>query len=72
KPINVSPNLLELTASLIIFLLFEHSVEGYLLLCADPFSMAYLLLFADMFLKDYLLSRLRLRESLEGLDSESK
>ncbi|KAF6170615.1 hypothetical protein GIB67_020177 [Kingdonia uniflora] len=72
RPINASSNPLELTASLITLRLFERSVEGYLLLCADPFSKVYLLLCVDPFSKVYLLSRLRLQEFLEGLDSESK
>ncbi|KAF6172031.1 hypothetical protein GIB67_029449 [Kingdonia uniflora] len=58
RPINVLSNPFQLTASLIALLLIKRSVEGYLLLCADPFS------------KVYLLSRLRLQEFLEGLDSE--
>ncbi|KAF6170968.1 hypothetical protein GIB67_014785 [Kingdonia uniflora] len=58
RPINAPSNPFELTTSLITLLLFERSVEGYLLLCADPFS------------KVYLLSRLRLQEFLEGIDSE--
>ncbi|KAF6156273.1 hypothetical protein GIB67_008043, partial [Kingdonia uniflora] len=72
RPINASSNPFELTASLITLLLFKCSVEGYQLLCADPFSKVYLLLYADLFLKVYLLSRLRLQEFLVGLDSESK
>ncbi|KAF6150611.1 hypothetical protein GIB67_022223, partial [Kingdonia uniflora] len=69
RPINAPPNPFELTASLITLLLFERSIEGYLLLCDDPFSKVYLLLSVDPFAKVYLLSRLRLHEFLEGLDS---
>ncbi|KAF6145160.1 hypothetical protein GIB67_020351 [Kingdonia uniflora] len=53
--INVPSNPFELTASLITLLLFERSVEGYLLLCVDPFSKVYLLLCTDPFSKVYLL-----------------
>ncbi|KAF6142515.1 hypothetical protein GIB67_039479, partial [Kingdonia uniflora] len=72
RPINTLSNLFELTASLITLLLFECSVEGYLLLCADSFSKVYLLLCVDPFSKAYLMSRLRLQEFLERLDSEPK
>ncbi|KAF6134194.1 hypothetical protein GIB67_013591, partial [Kingdonia uniflora] len=70
RPINAPSNPFELSASLNTLLLFERSVEGYLLLCDDPFSKVYLLLCADPFSKVYLLSRLRLQEFLEGLYSE--
>ncbi|KAF6150773.1 hypothetical protein GIB67_020856, partial [Kingdonia uniflora] len=72
RPINTLSNPLELTASLITLLLFERSVEGYLLLCTDPFSKVYLLLCVDPFSKVYLLSRLQLQEFLERLDSKVK
>ncbi|KAF6173888.1 hypothetical protein GIB67_039839 [Kingdonia uniflora] len=70
RPINAPSNPFELTASLITLLLFERSVEGYMLLCANPFSKVDLLLCGDPFSKVYLLSRPRLQEFLEGLDSE--
>ncbi|KAF6173775.1 hypothetical protein GIB67_007451, partial [Kingdonia uniflora] len=70
RPINEPSNPFELAASLITLLLFERSVEGYLLLCADPFLKVYLLLCADPFSKVYQLSRLRLQEFIEGLDYE--
>ncbi|KAF6152926.1 hypothetical protein GIB67_039633 [Kingdonia uniflora] len=70
RPINAPSNPFELAASLITLLLFERSVKGYLLLCAEPFSKVYLLLCADPFSKVYLPSRLRLQEFLEGIDSE--
>ncbi|KAF6151370.1 hypothetical protein GIB67_040643, partial [Kingdonia uniflora] len=69
RPINTPSNPFELTASLITHLLYECSDEGYLLLCADPFLKVYLLLFVDPFSKVYLLSRFRLQEFHEGLDS---
>ncbi|KAF6154406.1 hypothetical protein GIB67_028298 [Kingdonia uniflora] len=72
RPINAPSNPFEQTSSLIILLLFERSVEGYLLLCADPFSKVYLLLCVDPFSKVDLLSRLRLQEFLEGFDYELK
>ncbi|KAF6175709.1 hypothetical protein GIB67_022711 [Kingdonia uniflora] len=70
RPFNMLSIPFELIASLITLLLFERSVKGYLLLCVDLFSKVYLLLCADPFSKVYLLSRLRLQEFLEGLDSE--
>ncbi|KAF6151491.1 hypothetical protein GIB67_016303 [Kingdonia uniflora] len=62
--INAPSNPFELIASLIKLLLFECSVVGYMLLCANPFSKVYLLLCVNPFSKVYLLSRLRLQKFL--------